>query len=180
METEMTHSQKFKYWWIVSITGMLSVIFGFWIFMNPVISYFGLAMYFSIFFILLGVSEIINAFTGRQHRSWGWGFTMGILDFVIGFILLSHLAWAADILPYIVAFILMFKSIDFIGYSTAMKAEKLPGWGWLLAGGILTLIFSFLIIFHPLFGVFNIIVWTGLAFIFGGISAIVYSFMVRK
>ena len=49
-----------------------------------------------------------------------------------------------------------------------------------MTGGILTLIFAFLIIFHPLFGIFNIIVWTGLAFIFGGISAIFYSFSLKN
>ena len=88
---------------------------------------------------------------------------------------LANLEWAIDILPYAVGFILMFLGIDFIGWSTQMQSLKVRNWGWVLTGGILTLIFSFLIIFHPLFGVFNIIIWTGLAFIFGGISAIMFS-----
>ena len=83
-------------------------------------------------------------------------------------------------LPYLVGFILMFAGISFIGQSSVMQSYHSPSWGWVLAGGILTLIFAFLIIFHPLFGAFNIIIWTGLAFIFGGISAIFYSFALKR
>mgnify|MGYP002447858366 CR=1 FL=1 len=126
-------------------------------------------------FILYGIGEIVNAFAGQRYRNWGWGLAVGILDLVIGFILLGNLAWAADLLPYVVGFILMFVGIGFIGQSSQMQSFRIPNWGWVLTGGILTLIFAFLIIFHPLFGIFNIIVWTGLAFIFGGISAIFYS-----
>lgn len=179
METVETYKATFKYWWMMLIVGIISILFGIWVFKNPVESYIGLSIYFCLMFILIGVSEIINAFSGKRHGSWGWGFSMGIIDLIIGFILLANLGWAATILPYAVAFILMFKSIDFIGQATQMQALKIPNWGWLLTGGILTLIFSFLIIFHPIFGMFNIVVWTGLAFIFGGISAIIFSFAIK-
>lgn len=180
METVESYKETFKYWWMMLIIGLLSILFGIWIFRNPVESYLGLSIYFCIMFILIGFSEIINAFSGRRHRAWGWGFTMGIIDFTIGLLLLSNLNWAADLLPYAVAFILMFKGIDFIGQSTQMQSLGMQNWGWLLTGGILTLLFSFLIIFHPLFGVLNIVVWTALAFIFGGISAIIFSFSIRN
>ncbi|MEG2276712.1 MAG: HdeD family acid-resistance protein [Odoribacter sp.] len=180
METTDTYSPSNRYWWLILIIGILSVICGIWVFKNPVESYFALAIYFSIMFILYGISEIINAFANRRYRYWGWGLTVGILDFVIGFLLLGNLEWSADILPYVVGFILMFVGINFIGQSTQMQSLRIRNWGWVLICGILTLIFAFLIIFHPLFGIFNIIVWTGLAFIFGGVSAIFYSFAMRK
>ena len=147
METTETYSSNNRYWWLMLIIGILSILCGIWVFRNPVESYFALAVYFSIMFILYGIGEIVNAFAGQRYRNWGWGLAVGILDLVIGFILLGNLAWAADLLPYVVGFILMF---------------------------------AFLIIFHPLFGIFNIIVWTGLAFIFGGISAIFYSFSLKN
>ena len=45
--------------------------------------------------------------------------------------------------------------------------------------GIITLFFSFMIVFYPLFGIFNIIIWTGLSFIFAGISSFIYAFVGR-
>lgn len=179
METVENYNRTNKYWWLMLIIGIFSVICGVWVFRNPIESYFTLAVYFSLMFILFGVSEIVNAFADRRRRNWGWGLTVGILDFVIGFTLLGNMEWAADMLPYLVGFILMFTGINFIGQSSEMQALRIPNWGWVLTGGIMTLIFSFLIIFHPLFGVFNIIIWTGLAFIFGGISAIIYSFSLK-
>ena len=84
------------------IIGILSILCGIWVFRNPVESYFALAVYFSIMFILYGIGEIVNAFAGQRYRNWGWGLAVGILDLVIGFILLGNLAWAADLLPYVV------------------------------------------------------------------------------
>ncbi len=180
METTNNYIPTNRYWWLMLIIGILSIACGIWVFRNPVESYFALAVYFSIMFIMYGIGEIVNAFAGRHFRYWGWGLAIGILDLIIGFILLGNLVWTADMLPYLVGFILMFAGISFIGQSSVMQSYHSPSWGWVLAGGILTLIFAFLIIFHPLFGAFNIIIWTGLAFIFGGISAIFYSFALKR
>lgn len=179
METVENYNY-YKYWWLMLIVGILSVFCGIWVFRNPVESYFALAGYFCIMFILFGINEIANALSNTRYRNWGWGVAVGIIDLFIGFMLLSNLGWAADVLPYAVGFILMFTGLNFIGWANRMHSSETPNWGWVLTGGILTLVFSFLIIFHPLFGIFNIIVWTGLAFIFGGISAIVFSFALKN
>ena len=136
-------------------------------------------MYFSIVIIVIGISEIMNAFAGGNSRHWGWGLFIGLLDLIIGFILLIHPIITEDILPYIVGFILMFKSIDYIAESLQMSSLKIRGWGWIFIAGIITLFFSFMIVFYPLFGIFNIIIWTGLSFIFAGISSFVYAFVGR-
>jgi len=179
METTDNYIPTHRYWWLILIIGILSILCGIWVFRNPAESYFALAVYFSIMFMLYGIGEIINAFAGPRYRNWGWGLAIGILDLAVGIILLGNLAWTADILPYLVGFLLMFAGISFIGQSTVLQSYRIPNWGWILTGGILTLIFAFLIIFHPLFGIFNIIIWTGLAFIFGGVSAIFYSFALK-
>lgn len=88
METTETYSSNNRYWWLMLIIGILSILCGIWVFRNPVESYFALAVYFSIMFILYGIGEIVNAFAGQRYRNWGWGLAVGILDLVIGFILL--------------------------------------------------------------------------------------------
>lgn len=163
--------------WLYILMGIILFIFGISIIRHPIASYLGLAMYFSIIIIVLGISEIMNAFAGKGARHWGWGLTIGILDLIFGFILLTHPAITEDILPYMVGFILMFKSIDFIAESIQLSTLKIKGWGWILFAGIITLIFSFMIVFYPLFGVFNIIIWTGLSFMFAGISSFIYAFV---
>ena len=165
--------------WLYLILGIVLFVFGVGIIRHPVASYFGLAMYLSIIIIVIGISEIMNAFAGGNSRHRGWGLFIGLLDLVIGFVLLIHPIIAEDILPYIVGFILMFKSIDYIAESLQMSSLRIRGWGWIFIAGIITLFFSFMIVFYPLFGVFNIIIWTGLSFIFAGISSFVYAFVGR-
>ncbi|MFR7879467.1 MAG: HdeD family acid-resistance protein [Butyricimonas paravirosa] len=125
----------------------------------------GLAMYFSIVIIVIGISEIMNAFAGGNSRHWGWGLFIGLLDLIIGFILLIHHRSSEDILPYIVGFILMFKSIDYIAESLQMSSLKIRGWGWIFIAGIITLFFPSHRLLSPVRN-FNIIIWTGLSFIF--------------
>ena len=158
--------------WLYLILGIVLFVFGVGIIRHPVASYFGLAMYFSIVIIVIGISEIMNAFAGGNSRHWGWGLFIGLLDLIIGFILLIHPIITEDILPYIVGFILMFKSIDYIAESLQMSSLKIRGWGWIFIAGIITLFFSFMIVFYPLFGIFNIIIWTGGA---GGGSCFIFT-----
>ena len=96
METTNNYIPTNRYWWLMLIIGILSIACGIWVFRNPVESYFALAVYFSIMFIMYGIGEIVNAFAGRHFRNWGWGLAIGILDLIIGFILLGNLVWTAD------------------------------------------------------------------------------------
>lgn len=175
--TTLTGPKGFR--WLYIIMGIILLVFGIGIIRHPAVSYYGLAMYFSIIIIVLGISEVMNAFAGTSSRHWGWSLFIGILDLIIGFILLIHPVITESIIPYIVGFILMFKSIDYIAESLQMSSLKIRGWGWIFAAGIITLFFSFMIVFHPLFGILNIIIWTGLSFIFAGISSFVYAFVGR-
>lgn len=163
--------------WLYILLAIVLFVFGVGILRHPAASYFGLALYFSIIIIVIGICEFMNALAGGSSRHWGWGLVVGIIYFIIGFVLLIHPAIAENILPYIVGFILMFKSIDFISESLEMSSLRVRGWGWILFAGIVTLVFSFMIVFYPIFGVLNIIVWTGLSFIFAGISSFIYAFV---
>lgn len=171
--TSIAHN---RFRWLYILLGIILFIFGIGILRHPVTSYFGLSMYFSMIILILGISEIMNAFAGKHSRHWGWGLFIGLLDLTIGFTLLLHPVIAEDILPYIVGFLLMFKSIDYIAESLQMSSMKIKGWGWIFAAGIITLFFSFMIVFYPFFGIFNIIVWTGLSFMCAGISSFIYAF----
>ena len=179
METTDSYAFNNRYWWLMLIIGIISIICGIWVFRNPIESYFAMAVYFSFIFILYGINEIIQAFSNQHLPYWGWRIVIGLIDLIIGFILLSNIFWTVDLLPYLVGIVLMFTGINFIGQSSILSAKKQKSWGWVLTGGILTLLFAFLIIFHPLFGILDLIFWTGLAFIFGGISAIVYAFALK-
>ena len=43
METTETYSSNNRYWWLMLIIGILSILCGIWVFRNPVESYFAQA-----------------------------------------------------------------------------------------------------------------------------------------
>ncbi len=180
METKQAKPIRAKYWWVTLLVGIIAVICGIWVFSHPVASYYTLAIYFAVMLFVLGINEIVNAVDHRKTRNWGWGLAMGILDVVIGFILILNIHLSAVMLPYVLGFLLMFWGIGFIVWATDLQALKVKNWGWMLACGILTMLFAFMIIFHPVFGAWNIVMWTGLALLFGGISAIILSFSQKR
>ena len=61
-----------------------------------------------------------------------------------------------------------------------LKKYGVLDWGNLLAIGILGLIFSFILLWNPLFAGFTIVFWTGLALITIGGYGIYFSLTLKK
>lgn len=81
-------------------------------------------------------------------------------------------------LSYVLAFWLLYKGVLFVWISLRLKLYGIKGWGWILAAGIGTLIFTTLISVNPVLGGLSIVFSTALAFLgvgdvqfFGSISS---------
>ena len=46
METTDSYAFNNRYWWLMLIIGIISIICGIWVFRNPIESYFAMAVYF--------------------------------------------------------------------------------------------------------------------------------------
>lgn len=67
-----------------------------------------------------------------------------------------------------------------IGFAFDLKDVTDSGWGWLLTLGILSLLFSFVLLWNPVFAGFTVVILTGCAFITLGIFRIVFSFKLQQ
>ncbi|MFS4416437.1 HdeD family acid-resistance protein [Maribacter sp. 2307ULW6-5] len=170
-----------KNWWISPIIGALYIFAGFWVFRTPLASYISLSIIFSVLIFVSGIMEIAFAISNRKEiPGWGWYLTGGILDLIIGILLISNPVMTMAILPYFVGFWLLFRGIMAIGVSIQSSTLGMPNWGWLLASGIATLIFAFLVLANPLFGGLSIVYMTAFAFIFMGVFRIFLGFDLKK
>jgi uncharacterized membrane protein HdeD (DUF308 family) len=116
----------------------------------------------------------------KEIDNWGWTLTFGILTFLLGLLLIMNPAISITTLPIYVGFVVLFRSIMGISYALELKNYGIIDWGNLMAVGILGLIFSFILIWNPLFAGFTIVVWTGLAIIIGGVFSVYLSFKLKK
>lgn len=170
-----------KHWYISLIIGVLFVISALYIFRTPLESYVSLSILFSSLFLVSGILEVIFSLSNRKEiDNWGWTLFAGILNTVIGGILLSNPGFTIVLLPIYVGFGLMFRSIQGMSSSFELKSYKVKGWWQLLVLGIIGLIFSVVMIFNPLLGGITIIYWTAGALLALGIFSIYYAFVLRK
>ncbi|TDW96968.1 HdeD family acid-resistance protein [Dinghuibacter silviterrae] len=169
-----------KNWWWFVIKGILFLAAGVAIFMRPAEGYVGLSILFSIVMLGVGITQVSFA-TGNKGwlPGWGWTLASGIIDIVIGIYLLAFPVVTMATLPFFVGFWLMFRSFYIMGASIDLDNYNVPGWGWLLAGGILLLILSVFVIYYPAAAVVGIIACSGSAFIVAGILSIALAFRLR-
>lgn len=170
-----------KFWYLPLILGIIFIIVGILAIMTPSATYFTLATLFSITFVITGIIEIIFSVSHRkQLDSWGWSLAAGILDLIIGLILILNPQISIITLSLFVGFVVLYRSIMDIAWSIEMKKYKLSNWSWLLFIGILGSIFSFILLWNPLFAGLTVAVFTGIALITIGIFHINLSIELKK
>lgn len=170
-----------KNWWLSLILGMLYIGVAMYLMFAPLSGYVALSIIFSISILISGVFEIIFAFSNRDTvSSWGWYLTGGIIDLFLGIYLISFPWLSMEVIPFIVAFWLMFRGFTFTGYSMDLKRYGTREWGWYMTFGILAIVCALAIIWQPGIGVVSIIYMLSLAFIIIGFSRIMLSFEFKN
>ncbi len=182
METSFENAVKsaVKNWWMSLIAGILLLIIGLWMMFFPLSSYMALSIVFSACMFVSGLFEILLA-TGNYKNldGWGWYLAAGIIDFILGFFLLCYPGITMAIIPFIVAFWLMFRGFSTIGFAIDMHRWAVRNWGWYLTFGILAVLCSLWIMFQPLAGGFIALFMVSFTLVIVGISRIMLSFDLR-
>ncbi|MCW1735871.1 HdeD family acid-resistance protein [Anaerorudis cellulosivorans] len=174
-----TIENAIKHWYLPLIVGVLLIVLGIWTLTTPLESYIMLSIVFAVGFFLSGIFEMIFAFSNK-HKSWGWSFALGLLSIIIGLLMILNPAISMATLPFYVGFMLLFYSILGISSAYEMRQYGIMDWGWLMLVAVLALIFSFMMLWNPLFAGVSIVVWTGIAFIVTGFYMIYFSTRLIK
>ena len=170
-----------KNWWVFLIVGVLLIIASIWIFRTPIESFINLALIFSILILISGVFSIIFAFTNKDKiENWGLYLVGGILDVVVGFILLSYPGITLVVFSLFIGFWLMFRGFNTISTSLELKKEGVMNWGWILSFGVLITIFAFMSIVNPLIGASYLVFTLAFSIFLLGIANIFLSLQLRK
>ncbi len=148
---------KFKgnYWNLIA--GIAMMLLGVMVLFNPFGTMLALAFYIGIAFILVGAFYVMSSIYIKS----GWYLLVGVLDLVVGFILMSNLGVTAVSLPIILALWSLTVGIIQIIGALELKKYGLP-WGWSVLMGITGAIFGFVILAYPMVGAFTISTILGL------------------
>ncbi|MEH6705625.1 MAG: HdeD family acid-resistance protein [Galbibacter orientalis] len=169
-----------KNWWALAIKGLILVIFAILIFMNPVISATGLAIWFAILMIADGIFTILAAFASWKEREDKWLILLeGAISLFLGIILLNMPGLTLLIVGFTVAFWFIFGGISRIAMGIQVRKE-IEGEGWIILGGTLSVIFGLIIASSPLLGISYIMWIIAFAALLIGIVMIIIAFKLRK
>lgn len=138
-----------RFWWMILVRGVLSVLFGIMVFAWPGISLLSLLLLFGAFVLADGFGNVVTAIGGRREQENWWvlllaglaGMALGILTFfnpgLTALALLFYIAiWAiATGLLQIVAAIRLRKEIE--------------GEFWMGLGGLASVVFGMLLVARP-------------------------------
>ena len=146
------------------LAGILTVILGLYIWLNPMVSLMAISLYIGVALIVIGIGYISTSLNFES----GWYLFTGIIDIIIGAVLVGNLGVSAATLPII--FALWSIAVGSAQLVSAYRLKKLLlPWKWSLSLGIAGVFFGLLIMMYPLIGAVAISTVIGLYIIIFGI-----------
>ncbi len=161
--------KQFRIWAIIisvcmTILGALLIIW-------PDISAVAVCCVLGILFILTGIYDIVRYFQmGFLGLFFRHDLALGILNILVGILLLLHPRGAANILPVIAGICLVTVSIFDIQASVEMRRLRIGNWLMSLILGIISTIFAFFLILPPFGGVAALMIYMGILLIVGSVQ----------
>jgi uncharacterized membrane protein HdeD (DUF308 family) len=128
--------------------------------------------------VAIGVLQLIHAYQTRKKSHTGWQVVTGLLNVVIGALLLIYpVQGIAAIALMLGALIFMVGAAELL---LAFQRRPAPGWGWVLASGIVSVLVGVLIgIGWPGDAFLLVAAYVGISMISGGVWRIMMSFAIR-
>ena len=170
-----------KHWWLVTLKGLIFIFLGIYILKYPVSGMLGLIIYGGVCLILSGI--IIDIFAITTHRinhNWRWQIAEGLLDILLGIILLSNAGLTALTLPYVFAFFGILTGIFWVFEALYFRHHQYKAWGVALFAGLLSIAIGIVIILHPVIALLTIFGFIGLMFIIQGFFLALFSLEISR
>ena len=165
-------SRAIKHWWLLMLAGLLCIAMGIVVFVFPLESYVTLAILFGVLMLAVGAAQLIIASSSGNYLAMrGYVIVGGVLDLILGIFLCIYPYVTLMVLPIMMGIWMMYHSFMIIAFGGDMETFKLGGSGLVIAGGILLLLLSILVLVNPLgAGVTTVVVIAGIGLlVFGGL-----------
>lgn len=131
--------------WFIAL-GVVLILVGTAAILFPFLSTLSTEIFVGWLLVIGGVVQIVHAFRAKDWSGFFWEFLIGALEAVAGVILLSYPL--AGIVALTVFLAVMFIIEGAFRAALAFKLKPHAGWGWVLAGGIVSGLVGVLIWAH--------------------------------
>jgi uncharacterized membrane protein HdeD (DUF308 family) len=171
---ELGIDRSIRHWWVFLIRGLLFIAVGIYLIAVPISGLVALGFLFGLMIFIAGISELLHVYRDNTRTNRGWHLFLGIVDIILGAVLMAHVGTSVDILRIILGIWILLRGFSLISFSRLSKS-------WLIGlSGIVTIIFGGLIIFNAVFGTITIVILTAIAFIAVGLFNTILAFMLKS
>jgi uncharacterized membrane protein HdeD (DUF308 family) len=142
MEDAMTFETKQYPWWLLFMGGILNIIVGILLLVNPAKTAIAFAWVLGLYWFVQGILILVAMFL--DHSAWGWKLFMGIIGILAGIFVMRHPIASAVTIPAFLVLLLGIQGVV-VGIISLVMAFKGGGWG---AGilGALSIVFGIILI----------------------------------
>lgn len=170
-----------KLWRIPLIIGLLFILFGIVMLKNPLTSFYTLSIIIGSTLIASGIVEIFVFGKNRKHlNNWSFQVSGGIIDLLIGIILIANPKIILIVLTMLVSLWLIYKAIFIIKKAVELKNTANNKWLLLLILGILILVLTVLLILKPEIIGAALALWIAISFIIFGIYRVFLALQLKN
>ena len=167
-----------KRWWLTLLSGLLAVVIGFIILVNPVTSYYIFAIWLGAAIFVVGLFGLMQSFSSKNYFvRRGWLIVANVADVIIGLILLFNALIAEVFMPTLLGFWLLYRGATMLVQGFDLRDYGIRDAGWVIFYAALIIALAVAILWLPMsFGIEAVILFIALAVIAYGVSTISLSY----
>lgn len=165
-------------WWAIAIRGVLGILFGLVALFLPGATMLSLVLLFAAYVFVDGIFAIVSAVrAARVGERWGLLVLEGVVDIATAVI--------AALWPGItvIAFVLLIAAWAILSgglmLGAAFRLSGFDGRGWLILGGLVSLVYGAVLIIAPIIGAVVLTWWLGAYALIFGVALLVFGFRLR-
>ena len=155
----------------IKILGVISMILGILAMLAPGLTGFSVILFLGLIVLVAGIVQIFWAFKADAASKKYISLITGLLTLICGIFLVANPLFASGVLTILLALYFILDGLFEIVAS--FQRKPVQGWGWLMLGGIVSLVLGLLIWRQfPLAGVWAIGILLGIKLFFIGLIMI--------
>lgn len=165
-------------WWLALIVGILSLIVGFVVLINPVDSYFTFALWLGVAIFVSGLAGLVLSLSSRNSvvRS-GWVIFAAVVDMLIGIVLMFNIMLSAEVMPLLFGIWLLYRGFALLVEGLDLRRYDVRDAGWILFGSVAMIVVALIILWLPeTLGVEAVVLFIAIAFLLYGASMVAFAF----
>jgi uncharacterized membrane protein HdeD (DUF308 family) len=177
--SEMLGRMGAAWGWLLAF-GIISILAGLVAIFLPGATLLAIAILFGVQLVLAGIFRFVSAFSVPRESGWLRALTalLAVLSFIVGIYLIGHPVLSLLVLAIVLGIYWIISGV--IELFVAIGHPELPGRGWVIATGVLSIVAGGIVFFFPGISLLVLTLVLGVWLIVYGVISVVGAFRLRS